>query len=490
MASGNELKTLLATMQAIDKKLSEPNYGNTTPQAVTGVTEKGFSATAPNIRRGESHLTSRPFSFTRFIGMCAGAVEKEACPVEYELMRAFRNTLDQTRWLPQDAGTKANYYPLHHSFLPPETANDKATLQLLRASAMSRDVDYDELDYIARTTGDRGMAQRVQQAQGVLRASTLDYLQGGIGGELVAPPEMGEIIPLMRNRSALDQAGARYMPIPPQGSWVAPRVTGATTGYWLQSGQSFTPSNPTTGEAVLSAKKLGVFVTINNELFKYASAAVDALLKVDIGKTLALGFDSAGLYGASGAGIPRGLVNYTGTNEVYFYADSTPAPSGLGTNGNTLNPQDGFLMAGEIEDRNFDLTEGFSWIMRPKMKAAILSRRADSVTTGDGAGQFVQSQFRTTADGLTANWDGYKISASSQIPKNLTQGSGTGLTDVWFGVWPEFLMGVYGAVEFVANPWSGPEFQKDQTVIRGVLHCDCVPRYPGAFGVYRNLIIQ
>ncbi len=243
-------------------------------------------------------------------------------------------------------------------------------------------------------------------------------------------------------------------------------------------------------------KKLGVLIRINNELFRYASPAVDQMLKSDAAKTLALGFDFACLYGTGGAGQPKGLSKYTGTTELYDYTGAssstpiTPQPTGIGTNGNMLQPQDGFRMAGIVNARNFPL-DGFGWIMHPLMMASILSRRADATTANDQAGQFVQSQFRTTADGLTANWDGFKISPSSQVRTNQVKGaSGATLTEVWGGNWTEFLMGMYGAVEFAANPMGEATFIQDQTLVRGILHCDCVPRYPGAFAWYQQLVLQ
>jgi HK97 family phage major capsid protein len=313
----------------------------------------------------------------------------------------------------------------------------------------------------------------------------MSYLTDTIGGTLVAPPEMGELIPLMRNQSALDRAGARMVPLPPQGKWVAPRITGPSTGYWIGENTAISESNPTTGQVEMMAKKLACLVRVPNELFKYANASADAMLRTDIAKTLSLGFDYAGFYGTSGA-QPKGLKFYDSTNEVLSYTAST-----VGTDGNTLNPQDGYLMSSNIEDRNFDLS-GWKWIMRPKMWGKIASFRSSSgaVTTADQLGLFVQDLTRKLGDGAPAQWTGYPVVRSSQITASLTKGSGTGLTEIWGGVWNEFLMGLYGAVEFATATQGDTMFAADQTLIRGILHCDCVPRYPGAFARCSDLVMS
>lgn len=432
----------------------------------------------PAVRKGEDGMTSRPFSMLRMLGVIGGAIPREQAKVEIDHVTAFRKALMDTQCLVQSGGHASAYYPIAKSFLPDDVAYHKATGDLLSASGQSMmDADPDEMEWIRN---------RISKSYGPRYEKTaMSYLTDTTGGTLVAPPEMGELIPLMRNQSALDRAGARMVPLPPQGKWVAPRITGPTTGYWIGENTAITESNPTTGQAVMMAKKLAVLVRVPNELFKYANASADAMLRQDASKTLSLGFDYAGLYGTSGA-QPKGLKYYDATNEVLTYTASTP-----GTDGDTLTPQDSYKMSAAIEDRNFDL-DGWKWIMRPKMWGKIASFRSSSgaVTTADQLGLFVQDLTRKLGDGAPAQWGGYPVVRSAQITNTLTKGSsGATLTEVWGGVWNEFLMGMYGAVEFASAVQGDTTFAADQTLIRAILHCDCVPRYPGAFSRCSDLII-
>ncbi len=438
---------------------------------------------APAVRKGEDSLSSRPFSMLRLFGVLGGQIPRENAKTEMALTGNFKKALEETGNIIQGGGAGSVYTLGAKAYLPDTVAYHEATQALYEgASQVNKAADPDEITWIAKKLDDvlfsKGYAPQFQK-------TAMSYLTDTIGGSLVAPPEMGELIPLMRNQSAVDRAGARSVPLPPQGKWVAPRITGPTTGYWIGENTAISESNPTTGEAAMMAKKLAVMVRLPNELFKYASASADAMIRQDVSKTLALGFDYACLYGTSGA-QPKGLKFYDSSNEVSAYTASS-----TGTDGDTLQPQDGYKMAANIEDRNFDLA-GWKWIMRPKMWGKIASFRSSSgaVTTADQLGLFVQDLTRKLGDGAPAQWCGYPVVRSAQITNALTKGSsGATLTEIWGGIWNEFLMGMYGAVEFASSTQGDSEFTNDQTRIRGILHCDCVPRYPGAFSRCSDLII-
>jgi hypothetical protein len=157
------------------------------------------------------------------------------------------------------------------------------------------------------------------------------------------------------------------------------------------------------------------------------------------------------------------------------------------TNGNTIQPQDGYRMAGLIEDRNFQF-EG--WVMRPTMWAAAASRRADAVSAADGKGPFVQDITRPLGFNLPDNWAGYKVTKSAVVRNNQVKAGGSNLTEVFGGQWSHFMQARYGTIELTASNTSGDSFKKDQTQVRGLMFCDAAPRYEGAFIWYKQLIVQ
>lgn len=385
---------------------------------------------------------------------------------EVEGARQFRKALAETQFLPSNTESgRSLLIPLASHYLPEATQRHDG-YRVIKGMMQQAVAGYDP-----------------DEAAWLIRKSQ-SYLVDNIGGTLVPPPQMGEFIELMRPNQALVNAGVTQVPLPPQGKVSYPRQTSPSTMYWVGDNASITESQAGTGQVNLQAKKGGVFMTVPNELLKYASVAADAMLRADISKTLALGLDYAGLYG-TGSYQPGGLSSFTGTNQLIAYESQTPAPKGVGTDGNTLRPEDGYRMVGLIEDRSFEFT---GWIMRPTLANNVAGFRSDAVAPGDAAGVFVQNLTRAIGDRLpVTQWCGYKVTKSATVKNTLTKGAGTALTDVFGGAWNHFLLGMYGAVELAASNQAGNSFQNDQTYLRGLIWADSSPRYEGAFVKYTSL---
>lgn len=414
---------------------------------------------------------SPAFRWTKAIAYQLGYVTADQAKHEIEACGQFRKSLEEANYLPDTVKPRSLMVPLGGDLLD-DTVRGHAGYRVMKAMMDAGQAGYDPDEA-------QWLAARVRKAQSFLIDST--------GGTLVPPPVQGDLIELMRPQLACLNAGATQVPLPPNGKISYPRQTGPSTMYWVGENTSITESSVTTGQVNLSAKKGGVFLTVPNELLKYASVAADALLKSDASKTLALGFDYAALYGSGSAFQPKGLVNYTGTNQLIDYAGLTPAPKGVGTDGNRLRPEDGYRMVGLIEDRNFEFT---GWVFRPTMANNIMGYRADAVTAADAAGQFVQGMMRAVGDAFPGtNWCGYPVSKSSVVRNNQVKGSsGATLTEVFGGAWNHLLLGMYGAVELASSDTAGTHFQADQTAVRALMFCDAVPRYESAFIYYKQLL--
>jgi len=470
MATVAELEAKLdALTKAVEKKVLTPDGAK--PE--TTKLEKALDPNnpgAPAVTTGPVYKDSQGFSLAKALAARMGFINEDQAKDDLYALAQFSKSLHETgtaySGLASDSWTIK--IPLDSRLLPPAVNEHKGfkVFKAMEAAGQAR-VDPDETRYI-------------------LRKADLSYLLDTLGGTTVAPPVMGEFIDLIRPREAFMAAGARTVPLPPNGRIAYPRQTGASSAYWVGENTSITQSNPTFGQVILQAKKLGDYVQMPNELLKYAGVAVDGIIKTDMAKTLALALDYACFYGTGSATQPKGLTLYTGTNEVIDYAGVTPAPKGIGTNGNTLRPEDAYRMVGLVEDRNFEFQ---GWIARPTLANNIMGFRGDAAAPADAAGQFVQGMMRAMSDRLPGdNWCGYKMTKSAVVKNTNTKGSATTLTDFFGGQWENWLIGMYGAVELATSNQAGTLFQQDQTAIRALLHCDAVPRYEGAFIWYKQVL--
>lgn len=453
------------------------------PANDTSVLEKSLKTkSAPFVTTGPVG-ENRGFRLSKAIAYQRGMIKADQAKPEIEASEHMRKALKQGNYLSPDYEIEGTtIMSLGSDMLPDEVtcSNDYVVCKSMWAAGMDRH-NVDESIWLAQK-----MLARNPDPNSVQYKTAMSYLQDTIGGTLVAPPVQGELIELIRPRECLMAAGATSVPLPPNGRIVFPSQTSPTTMYWVGENTEITESNPGTGQVAMQAKKAGVLVTVPNELLRYASVAADAMIRTDTAKTISLGVDYAGLYGTGGASQPNGLVNFTGTNQVIFYQSASPAPKGITANGNTLRPEDGNRMIGLIEDRNFEFT---GWITRPTMANNILGYRGDAVAPSDANGAFVQSLMRAVTDRVpNDNWCGYKTTKSAIVRNSLTKASGSNLTEIFGGQWEHLMVGMYGAVEFAASNQAGNTFKQDQTQIRALVHCDVVPRYPGAFIAYQYLI--
>jgi len=428
----------------------------------------------PGVRQGEDPMTSRGFSFIKMFGVLTGITEPENAKVELEMHNKLHPAVCS-----KSLGEPYNYAagrrqgrdtflaPLSTSFFPDEWVEPKTKIEmksLMRESM--RGVDPEEMRWIRR---------KELQAKGY-GAKTLSWLDELTGGALVAPPEQGELIELLRNKEALINAGARVVPLPPQGRMKYPRQTMASTTYWVGENAPITDSNIGTGEVTLQAKKLAVLIKMPNELVRFASPAAEALIRDDMTKSLALGLDLAGLEGAGGDTRPRGVINNPNINRI---VSSAP-----GVNGDAIVGKDIYRMVAAIEESNATF-EG--WIMRPKTLYKYYQLRADAVAQGDQAGLFLFDVLRDAGDMMKPALAGYPVTKSTQVSQVVAKGNSTSLTYVLGGMFSDILIGMFGAIEFAATTVGDTAFVNDQTWVRGILSADIAVRHEAALALLTNL---
>jgi HK97 family phage major capsid protein len=156
-------------------------------------------------------------------------------------------------------------------------------------------------------------------------------------------------------------------------------------------------------------------------------------------RSVALKADLSMLEGNGSTQI-KGLLTYGGI---------TPhTASTLGTNGNTFEPQDVALMEGKLPDAVGAPT---AWLMRKNMFAALMNRRADAVNANDGKGPFLFHPMRSAADAPPSEIYGTRVVRSSQVSTTRTKGSGSNLTYVLLGYFPDWVIARMGVMEFMAS---------------------------------------
>lgn len=417
----------------------------------------------PHIRKGESALTSRGFSYVRLIQAMTKLIDADQAKVEIDLHNRLQK-LYVDKFGYDKVEKNSILVPLSSAFLatscPEEQQFAQEMGQLVKAGLNG--LDWQEY-----------MAVR----------KTLSYTDETALGSFVAPPVQGELIELFRNREVFMNAGARVMPLPPNGRIVFPKQTGPSAAYWVGESVAITESSPTSGDLTLQAKKLAALVKVPNELFRFSSVSMEMFLRDDIARVCSLKLDSALLQGVGGTTSPKGLINYANIG--------THTATTVGANGNTFEPEDISQMVAKVEEQNA-VFRGF--VMRPQLWSGLVNRRADAVSAGDKKGPFVFNYLRgfdqdmKLESGTNANLYGFPVWKSTNISNTRSKGSASNLTYVLGGDFNDYIIGMSAVMEFAISTQGTEPFTQDQTWLRGIMLCDGGPRHEASFILCDTLV--
>lgn len=449
-------------------KALAPVYGRIHPSL--------FAARGNNVPAYSRQNPTKPstgYSFAKAYALCAGVVHANDCVEEVEthtkFMRfqpGFKRSWFNSLMVP--ASSDPMYFPDEIS----GSSDGQSFLKELRQKmyVSSEKADPDEVEYLKAK-----------------REKSLGTFPATAGGSLVPPPMLSsEVIDLQRNAQVFTQLGAREVSLPPQGTVRYARQTGASTAYFVGERATITESQLTTGDLELNAKKLAVLTTISQEALLFSNPSAEALARMDMAETAALKADLSMLTGVGGVEM-KGVTTYTGDANTYLNIKSyTATGSQVNTNGYTFSPNDVLGMIAALPDAvRF---KELRWAMAPTMFQAIANRRADAVTAGDAKGTYLFNTWRSTNERIQTQLDGRPVITSGQISTAVSLGSSANLTYVILAHWPDWMIGRYGAMEMLMNPY-GTTYTTDQVQLRAIQFIDAGPRTPNSF-VYCNQLSQ
>ena len=432
-------------------------------QQTASAVDKALATGPPQVERRVPWVTSGAvgqdsagYSVLKAAAFALGYIGPDQAKEEIHIHQQLRD-LYQTYGFVPHCGHQSFLVPLATAHLPAFEPRGQRLQQEVRAKMCAHQGRFDpeEADWIARRVGFRTKAL----------GSTSDIA----GGSLVGFPMLGELIELQRNMEAFASAGAQEIALPPNGRIQFPKLTGGSTAYWVGEATSITESTPATGNLDLQAKKLGIFVKMNNELLRFASPSAEGLVRFDMARVAALKADLAMLEGTGGTQI-KGLLTYS---DVTSHTAST-----TGANGDTFQAQDVALMEGKLPDA---VAAPTSWLMRRNFYSVLMNRRSDAVTAADAAGPFLFHPMRGAADAPPTELYGTPVVRSAQVSNTRVKGSGSNLTYVILGYFPDWIVSRLGVMEFLASGLGDTALQNDQTYLRGIQHIDAGPRHAASF---------
>lgn len=296
-------------------------------------------------------------------------------------------------------------------------------------------------------------------AKGLIGKTALEAGTDSIGGFLVPTQVIQDLIDLIRANQVMTAAGITQMPGLTGSPVQIPKQTGGSTGYWVDENVAPTESNQTFGQISMTPHTAAALVKISKRLIMMASPAAEALVRKDLSEQLALLVDLAILRGTGANGQPIGIMNWPGVN-----------PYAIGTNGGDLTYEHLVGIIQTVRDANgLRDARNVGWVLSTGLIGVVMKMV-------DGNNRPI---FLPWSEGVT-NWEtgtpgaggpvgrlfGYPVYDTTQIPTNLTKGTGTGLTEIYFGDMSTVIQGGWGGIEIAASDQTSDAFAKRQVWVQ------------------------
>ena len=306
--------------------------------------------------------------------------------------------------------------------LTDKEARSYSFLNAIRAQAFPNDRSAQENAGFEREVSQAAEARMGATARGflvphdVMRRDLTVGTASAAGDLVFTDARPGSFIELLRNRLALSTLGVTML-TGLNGPVAIPRQTGAPTAYWVAEKGAPSESNPTVDQVNLTPKTLGAYTEFSRRLILQSSIDVETMVRNELATVIALEIDRAALYGLGNTNQPQGLKLITGINTENFGA-AAPTYAEL------------VSMESKINADNADIG-AMSYLTNSTIYGGFKTTEKASNTA-----QFVLEP------GGTVN--GYGVVRSNQVA--------TG--DVFFGVWNQMLMGMWGALDLQVNPYA------------------------------------
>ena len=289
--------------------------------------------------------------------------------------------------------------------------------------------------------------------------ATLQATVDAAGGYAVAEDMLG-LIGTLRNSMVTAQAGMRILS-GLQGTIAIPRRSADSVAYWRSEGGVATQSDPTYEQVTLAPNRLTSFTRFSRQFLRQSSFSVEVEVRDVLNYAMRNELEQTAFDGSGSSNQPEGIFNNSSVNN----ADH-------GSNGTLINWANIVNMEGMVAADNA-LAGRLSYITNSTMGAYM---KTLVKTTNQGG--FLWENFTPLAGGA-GMVNGYEARISNVLSNALTKGTGTGLSPIIFGDWTALLLGVWGAQEFIVDPYTRAAY--DEINVTTVGYFDYALRHPEAF---------
>jgi HK97 family phage major capsid protein len=243
-----------------------------------------------------------------------------------------------------------------------------------------------------------------------------------------------------------------------------PRRIGATNTFWVGESGALTEAEATYDKVTLRPKTVGALSKMSRLTLLQTTPAIEMLTRNDMAAQVGLAIDLAALSGSGAANQPLGIANTVGIGSVVG-----------GVNGAAVTIDNVIDLEAQIANQNAP-EDALAYLFNSKTIASLKKLKASTgqyLWTNSPPGQ------RSATPGAINGIQAYR---SNQLRSNLVKGtSGAVCSELVFGNWSELLIGEWGVLEILVNPFDSTGFTTGDVLIRAFQTLDIGVRHAVSF---------
>lgn len=362
---------------------------------------------------------------------------------EYIALKDERTSLERDARIDDDQkrGEEIRFVYMDKKSLGDDEKNISKNFQIgkvIRAMASGEEVkDFEaeiikdgvsERDTMSKTSKKPGSIYIPYRAISSVGSEKRDHTVGTTtsGGHTVDTMTM-PLIDVLRNRMVMFQTGATYLPnLQADLKW--PRKTSGTSATWEGENDAAAESTMVFDTVSLSPNRLAVYSDVSDQLLVQSNEAFETVVREDLTTGLMQTLQNAFING-SGSNTPTGVLNLSGINTV-----------SIGTDGGALTWAKAVDLATQV-----DIDNALEGTLNYVTNAAVVGHSKTTEKSSSTA-QYIM--------GENGRINGYNVLNTNAVPSNLTKGSGTNLSAMIFGAWQHFIIGQFGGLDLIVDPYT------------------------------------
>ena len=306
-------------------------------------------------------------------------------------------------------------------FLSEKEVKQFSFLRAINALASPADKAAQEAASYEREVSDEASKRYGRPAKGIIIPNEvlkrdLNVGTATAGGNLVSTDLLsGSFIEILRNKMAIMQAGVTML-TGLEGNISIPKQDGSSSAYWVGEGASPTESQQSFTQISMTPKTVGAFTDFTRKTLLQSSIDIEAFVRDDIAKKIALELDRVAIYGTGSSNQPLGLKDTSGVGSQTITTYGTFAEYiGMETDVAVANAEGGSM----------------KYLVNAAARGALKSTEKAS-----GTAQFVFEN---------GEINGYEAIVSNQLLNN----------DVVFGDFSQFVVGMWSGLDLTVDPYAG-----------------------------------